>query len=75
METIYVLSAARNSKYYIMRDVTCCNTAELECGLTTNSFPVVNAVELDDIKVELSLYCSCRFGLEVVSLVIRIIRE
>ena len=38
----------------------CYNTAKLVCGLTSNSYAAVNAVDMDDIKVELSLYCSSR---------------
>ena len=42
--------------------VTCCNTVELECGLTSNvvSYFAVDAVHMVDIKVNLGLYCSCR---------------
>ena len=36
-----------------------CNTAELECGLTSCVISCVDVVHIADIKAELSLYCSC----------------
>ena len=38
----------------------CCNTAELEYGLTSNVLIFSFLFHMADIKVDLSLYCSCR---------------